>query len=92
MSIDRRIQTYQRMLVVAHKHPHPDKDEQKRQIKLLTLKFKQLLTEKARQKAVHDICDDDGRDAQNTSPSQTDDTRPRVCIRDILKQKIARCR
>jgi hypothetical protein len=92
LPINRRIQNYQRMLVVAHKHPHPDKDEQKRQIKLLTVKFKMLLTEKARQEAIHDICDDNGRDTKNTGSSEADDPRPRICIRDILKEKIAGCR
>lgn len=89
LPIERRIQNYQRLMIVAHKYPHPDKDEQIRQIKQLTRVFKQLLAEKARQEAIHDICDDDGCYTKDTSSSETDDSRPRICIRDILKKKVA---
>ena len=91
LSIDRRIQNCQRMLVAAHKNPCPDKEEQKRQIKILTFAFKALLSEKVRQEAIHNICNDHGRNTENTSTSHTDNTGPRISIRDILKQKIARC-
>jgi hypothetical protein len=91
LPIERRIQNYQRMLVVAHKHPHPDKDEQKRQVKQLTRIFKSLLAQKAREKAIEEVCDDNGCNTKDTSASKTDNARPRICIRDILKQKIARC-
>ena len=89
LSIERRIENYQRLMVAAHKNPHPDKEEQKRQIKQLTRIFALLLTEKARQETIHNICDDNGSNTQYTSPSQTDDSRPRICIGDILKKKVA---
>ena len=88
VSIERRIQSYQHILILAHKHPLPDKEEQKHQIKLLTLKFKALLTQKASQKAVDDIRKNYSSNAQNASPSETHDPRPRISIRDILKEKI----
>lgn len=90
-SIDRRIQSCQRMLVIAHKFPLPDKASQKHQIKKLTLMFKALLAQKASQEAVNNIRKNHSSNTQNTSPSQTDDPRPRISIRDILKKKIARC-
>lgn len=91
MSIDRRIQNCQRMMVAAHKNPCPDKEEQIRQIKILTFAFKALLTEKARQEAIHNICNDYCCNTQHTSTSQAHDSRPSIRIGDILKQKIARC-
>ena len=89
--IDRRIQSCQRMLVLAHKFPLPDKAAQKDQIKKLTLMFKALLTQKASQEAIHNIRKNHRSNTQNTSPGQTDNTRPRISIRDILKKKIAGC-
>ena len=91
LSIDRRIQNCQRMLVAAHRNPCPDKEEQVRQIKILTFAFRALLAEKARQEAIHNICNDYGRNTQYTRASQADDSRSRIRIGDILKQKIARC-
>ena len=88
-SIDRRIQSCQRMLVLAHKYPLPDKAAQTHQIKKLTFMFKALLTQKTRQKTIDNVRKNDSSNTQNTSTSQTDDPRPRICIRDILKEKIA---
>ena len=88
-SIDRRIQSCQRMLVIAHKFPLPDKTAQTHQIKELTLMFKALLAQKASQEAVHNIRKNYSSNTQNSSTGQTDNTRPRICIRDILKEKIA---
>lgn len=85
LSIDRRIETYRRLLAAAHMNPHPEKEEQNRQLTMLTHMFTLLLAQKAREKAVHDICDDDGCNTQYTRSSQTDDSRPRICIGDILK-------
>lgn len=90
LSIERRIDICQRLMLVAHKNPHPDKYEQARQVKQLTLMFKALLTQKARQETIHNICDDHGRNTKDTGASETDNTRPRICIRDILKKQIAR--
>ena len=89
--IDRRIQSCQRMLVLAHKFPLLDKTEQKIQIKKLTMLFKALLTQKASQKAIDDIRKNHRSNTQNTSASQTDNSRPCIRIRDILKKKIAGC-
>jgi hypothetical protein len=79
------------MLVIAHKFPFSDKASQKLHIKKLTLMFKALLTQKASQKAVDDIRKNHSSNTQNTSASQTDDPRPRICIRNILKKKITGC-
>jgi hypothetical protein len=87
--IDRRIQSCQRLLVLAHKFPLLDKTAQTHQIKKLTLMFKALLTQKASQKAIDDIRKNHSCNTQNTSTGQTDNARPRVSIRDILKEKIA---
>ena len=89
--IDRRIQSCQRLLIIAHKFPLSDKVSQKHHIKKLTLMFKALLTQKASQKSIDDIRKNHSSNTQNTSASQTDDPRPRICIRDILKKKIAGC-
>jgi hypothetical protein len=89
LPIERRIEICQRLLITAHKKPHPDKYEQARQVRQLTLMFKGLLTQKARQETIHDICDDYGRNTENTSTSEADDARPRICIRDILKKQVA---
>jgi len=66
VSIARRIQNCQRLLAVAHRLPNPDKDEQGRQIRQLTHMFKLLLAEKAREESVHKMCDDQGRNPENT--------------------------
>lgn len=91
IDINRRIQSYQRMLVLAHKHPLPEKTAQQYQIKKLTLKFKLLLAQKARQEAIDKVCNDNSSNTQNSSASQTDNTRPRISIRDILKKKVTGC-
>ncbi len=87
--IDRRIQSCQHMLVLAHKFPLPDKTAQTHQIKKLTLMFKALLTQKASQKAIDDIRKNHRSNPENSSTGQTDNARPRISIRDILKEKIA---
>jgi len=91
LSIDRRIETYRRLLAAAHMNPHPEKEEQNRQLTMLTHMFKLLLAQKAREKAVHDICDDDGCDTKHARAGETDDSRPGVCVGNILQKKVAGC-
>jgi hypothetical protein len=91
LSTDRRIETYRRLLAVAHMNPHPEKEEQNRQLTMLAHKFKLLLAQKAREEAVHDICDDDGGNTKHARARETDNARPRVCVGDILQKKVAGC-
>jgi hypothetical protein len=91
LPIERRIEICRRLMVVVYKKPHPDKHDQQREIKQLTQMFRALLTQKARQETIHNICNDYGRNTQNTGTGKTDNSRPGICARDILKKKISRC-
>ena len=91
LSIDRRIQNCRHLLILAHKHPYYDKDAQDRNVKQLTQMFKRLLAQKSREEAIQNICNNYGSNTEDTRAGKTDDPRPRICIRDILKKKIARC-
>lgn len=91
MELDFQIQTTQALLLSLYTTPFDDKEFHQSQVKHYTKKFKALLAQKARQKVVQHVSNHNSSNTKNTGASETDDPRPRICIRDILKQKIARC-
>ena len=92
MEFDYQLQTTRVLLLSLYTAPYEDKELHQSQVKHYTKKFKALLAQKARQKVVNDMGNHDCSKAENTSTSNADDPRPRICIRNILKKKIAWCR
>lgn len=91
MELDFQIQTTQALLLSLYTTPYDDKVLHQAQVKHYTKKFKALLAQKARQKVVQHVSNHNSSNTKDTSAGETHDTRPRICIRDILKQKIAGC-
>jgi hypothetical protein len=79
------------MLKSIYTNPTPDKRVHDYEVAFLTKKFKGLLAQKARKESLNQVSDDNRSHPENTCACETDDTRPSIRIRDILKQKIARC-
>jgi hypothetical protein len=78
-------------LQLIHKYPLPDKQMQIARVKLATKVFQQVLLKKAREEVVEQVSDDDRCHPQDARASIAKDAPRRICIRDILKEKIARC-
>jgi hypothetical protein len=89
LSLDSRIDIVRQVLIAQHRYPEGDVDSQKREIKSLTKTFKNLLQAKAREERIDEICDDYCSTSENGGSSPTDNASRRICIRDILKKKIA---
>lgn len=92
MDLEFQLQTTQALLLSLYTSPIEDKELHQIQVKHYTKKFKALLAQKARQKVVNHVRNHNSSNAQNTCASETNNARPCISIRDILKQKIARCR
>jgi len=88
--IDKEIQRIKELLVGASKYPFPEKTAQDHNVGRLTEIFQALLTEKARQKIVKQVRENNTSNAQNSSTSPADNTPRSIGIWNILKQKIAR--
>jgi hypothetical protein len=71
--------------------PVTDADEHKMKTACLNQVFKSLLAEKARQKIVQQVRDDNCGTAENSSTGPAHDTAGRVRVRDILQQQISWC-
>jgi len=71
--------------------PVTDADEHKMKITCLNQVFKALLAEKARQKIVQQVRDDNRGTPENSSTGPADNTPGRVRVRDILQQQITWC-
>lgn len=88
-TLDDEIERVQNLLRGAETHPDPDKEKQVEFVKKVTQLFRVLLTEKAREKVVQEVRQD------NASNTQYGGTRPaynparRIGVWNILKQKVA---
>jgi hypothetical protein len=87
--LDKYIDILRQILIAQHRYPEGTSEEQTSQIRSLTAKFKALLQAKARQERIQNIRKHNGRGTDNSSTCPTDYTSGRVCIRDILKEKVA---
>jgi hypothetical protein len=88
-TVDYELKQIQGLLVNAEKRPLPNKDAQKIHISKLTQLFKALLTEKAGQKVVEEVREDNTSNAQYSSTSPTHNSTGGIGIWNILKQKVA---
>ena len=87
--LDKYIDIIRQVLIAQHRYPEGTSEEQTIQIKLLTEKFKALLQAKAREERIQNIRKNNRCSTHHSSTRPTDYTSGRVCIRDILKEKIA---
>jgi len=78
-------------LQLIHKYPLPDKQMQIARVKLATKVFHQVLLKKAREEVVEQVSNDHCRHPQDARARVANDAPRRIRIRDILKEKIARC-
>jgi hypothetical protein len=87
--LDDEILRIQNVLLGLTKHPHPDKAVQARKVQIVTEIFKALLSAKeAREKAIQEVCENDGRSAENGSAGPADNASGRVGVWNVLKQKV----
>ena len=88
-SLEAELERVQNLLKTAERFPHPDKEKHRMIITQSTQLFKTLLAEKARQKIVNEVRNNNSGDPQNSSASPADNTARGVGVRNILEQKVA---
>lgn len=85
------LERVRKYLIVAETNKCLNNQERRAHIIHLTRLFRGLLSAKeARQKAIHEVRDDNGSNAENRSASPTHDPRPSVSVGDVLEEKVAR--
>lgn len=90
MELDYRIQYTISILRSLYTCGHPKEWIQQHEIHY-NRQLKALLTQKAGKKIVKKLSDNNRSNTQHTCSCDANNPRPGICIRDILKKKIARC-
>jgi hypothetical protein len=84
------LERIRRLLVHHESNPHPNRADHTKNIQTLTGMFRALLSAKeTRQEVVQNVRQDNRRNTENRSASPTHDARPRVCVGDVLEEKVA---
>ena len=88
-NIDKEIERVQKLLQEAEKYPILNKSAQRGNVAGITQIFRALLAEKARQKVIQEVCQNDTSSTQYGSTSPAHDPTRGIRAWDILKHKIA---